>query len=101
MAKITDILSGKVFKTGRGSALSIDYPQAGESVGRGHYAVRVSAGGGECEISIDDGPWQACRSADGFSWYDWSPEQTGSHRISVRTRVGNGWVKTDRTCKVK
>ena len=62
MATITDILPGKVE---RSSKLNIDYPQAGEKVNRGQYAIRVSAGGGECQIAIDDGPWQTCRFGDG------------------------------------
>lgn len=101
MASITDILFGKVFTVDRNSKLSIDYPQAGEKVNCGHYAVRLSAGGSECQISIDDSPWQTCRCGDAFSWYDWFPGQIGYHRISVRTRVGSRWVKADRTCKVQ
>jgi hypothetical protein len=27
--------------------------------------------------------------------------ETGAHRISVRTRVENKWVKFDRNCRVK
>jgi len=101
MASITDILFGKVSTVEQSSKLSIDYPQADEKVNRGHYAVRISAGGSECQISIDDSTWQTCRRSDAFSWYDWFPKQIGSHRISVRTCVGGRWVKADRTCKVK
>jgi hypothetical protein len=78
----------------------IDYPQQGEKVQVGHYAVRISGCTGECQVSIDDGDWQNCRNAEGFWWYDWSADQPGTHRISVRTRIGAAWVKTNRSCNV-
>jgi hypothetical protein len=78
----------------------IDYPQAGEKVLRGHYSIRISGGSGDCQAAIDGGDWQSCRTADGYHWYDWSPEKTGSHRISVRVRSGHKWVKVQRTCRV-
>ena len=82
------------------SKFSIDYPQAGEKVQRGHYSIRVSGCEGECQAAIDDGDWQNCRNADGFSWYDWSAEQSGAHRISVRVRSGKKWLKIERACIV-
>ena len=81
-------------------APDIDYPEAGEKVARGHYAIRVSGCQGECQVAIDDGEWQTGRCADGFCWHDWSPEQPGTHRISARIRAGNKWVKSQRTCRV-
>jgi len=83
------------------SQLGIDYPQAGEPVARGHYAIRISGCDGECQVSIDDGDWQSCRSADGYWWYDWCPTETGRQRISARVRSGNKWLKVQRTCEVK
>ena len=85
---------------GKLSKPSIDYPQAGDKVTRGRYAVRISGCAGECQAAIDGGDWQPCRSADGYCWYDWCPAETGRHRISVRARVGNAWVKDERTCRV-
>ena len=83
------------------SKFGIDYPQAGEKVARGHYAIRISGCEGECQITIDGaGVWQGCRRDGGYCWYDWNPAETGAHRISVRARVGNAWVKADRTCRV-
>jgi len=101
MATLSDILSGKVRTVERSSKVSIDYPQAGEKVHRGHYSIRISAQGASCQVMIDSGSWQDCRVADGFSWYDWTPEQTGAHRISARARSGNKWAKTERTCTVE
>ena len=83
------------------SKLSIDYPQVGEKVACGHYAIRISGCEGECQITIDGtGDWQNCRCDGGFQWFDWNPTETGAHRISVRTHVANKWVKADRTCRV-
>ena len=83
------------------SKLDIDYPQAGEKVERGHYAIRISGCEGECQVSINDDNWQSCRSADGYCWYDWSPTETGRQLISARVRSGNRWLKVQRTCDVK
>ena len=91
---------GEVKPAVQQSKLSIDYPQAAENVQRGHYSIRISGCLNECQVAIDDGEWQPCRSAEGFSWYDWYPEQPGTHRISVRVRSGNKWVKTQRACRV-
>ena len=78
----------------------IDYPQMGEKVARGHYAIRISGCAGECQAAIDGGDWQPCRCADGYCWYDWCPTEAGEHRISVRARVGDSWVTTNRTRRV-
>lgn len=85
----------------RNAQLSIDYPERGEEVRRGHYAVRISGCEGECHIAIDDtGGWQTCRTADGFYWFDWNPQHAGSYEILVRARLGDKWVRTQRTCRV-
>lgn len=81
--------------------LCIDYPQQGETVCRGHYAVRISGGNGESQVAIDSGTWQECRADGGYHWYDWFPETPGRHSISVRSRVNNKWIKTERTCDVE
>ena len=88
-------------KPAAGAKISIDYPQQGETIHRGHYAIRISGGNGESQISIDKGDWQNCRLDAGYSWYDWFPETAGSHLLSVRTRVNNKWLKTDRACDVE
>jgi len=107
MAKITDILSGKNLGQSKNAAptprvtLNIDYPQAGETVNRGHYAVRISSAGAQCEASIDDGQWQPCRRDENHSWFDWMPDKAGSHKISVRAQANGKWVRVDRNCRVK
>lgn len=83
---------------------SIDYPKEGESVLPGHYAVRISAKtAGSVEVSINNGPWHTCRTADGYHWYDWTPSTPGRATISARCKSSNGCAKTPttRTCQVK
>jgi len=82
------------------SQISIDYPQPGENVSVGHYAVRISGCKGECEVAIEDGEWQPCRPDGGHCWLDWSPTKPGTYRILARVRDGNKWVKIQRTCRV-
>ena len=96
---LLESLSGLIGQTGVGP--SIDYPQAGEKVSPGHYSIRISGCQGECQAAIDDGEWQACRTSDGYCWYDWQPQEAGRHRITVRARSGSKWLKTQRTCDVR
>jgi len=100
MATLSDILSGKIRTQERSGKLNIDYPQAGEKVQRGHYSIRISAEGAQCQVAVDNGSWKDCRVADGYSWHDWTPEKPGAHRIAVRARSGNKWVKAERVCSV-
>ncbi|MDD5627513.1 MAG: hypothetical protein PHU21_00495 [Elusimicrobia bacterium] len=81
--------------------VAIDYPQQGERVHRGHYAVRISAGETECQAAVDGSDWQTCRSDAGYSWFDWFPETAGTHTISVRARVNGKWAKAERVCDVE
>lgn len=94
-------LIGRTKQDSQDAGPNIDYPQAGEKVLAGHYAIRISGCTAECEVAIDDGEWQPCRSADGFNWYDWTPIAAGRYRISARVRGGNKWIKVQRTCEVK
>lgn len=93
-------LIGQTKPSSNDAAPNIDYPQPAEKISTGHYAIRISGCQAECEVAVDDGDWQACRSADGFCWYDWTPREPGRHRISVRARGGNRWLKAQRTCQV-
>lgn len=83
--------------------VSVDYPQEGEKIMPGHYAVRVSAvPGAQVEISVDGGPDQPCRPSVGYYWFDWSPTQPGRVTFSARYRIGKGrWKKSEpRSCTV-
>ncbi|NNN06207.1 MAG: hypothetical protein HKL90_09940 [Elusimicrobia bacterium] len=68
----------------------VDYPQDGEAVRPGHYAVRVTAtGAGQVQIRVDDAAWSDCRESIGHFWLDWSPVE-GERRLQARARVGKG-----------
>lgn len=79
-----------------GPAVLLDYPQAGETVRPGHYAVRVAAKPElTVEVCVDGGPWQACRESVGYYWYDWAPTP-GSHTVVARAKNGGPrWTKSD------
>lgn len=80
--------------------IAIDYPAEKDQIVHGHYAIRVSSAGNEAvEISIDGGPWDVCRFASGYFWYDWWPEKTGKHEIEVRL-AGNPKKTVARACRV-
>jgi hypothetical protein len=65
------------------SAPTIDYPTENEQIFPGHYAIRVSSSG-PVEVSINEGPWEVCREANGYFWFDWWPEKSGKFKIAVR-----------------
>jgi hypothetical protein len=80
----------------------IDFPQEGDVVRPGHYAVRVgAAGAGQVQFRVGEGPWQECRESVGYWWFDWAPE-SGPTRLSARARVGKGrWASaSERACVV-
>lgn len=67
------------------------------------FAVRIGAS--ECsamDISIDDQPWQPCRNAVGYWWFDWEGFTPGSHQIVARLHKNNGefLISKRRRCKV-
>jgi hypothetical protein len=80
--------------------LEVEYPAADEVVTSGHYTFRVAATEAlvEAEISIDRGPWQPCRHACGFWWYDWAGYGAGPHQVAARgvTRDGRALNSTFR-----
>lgn len=71
-------------------AAVIDYPQDGEAVRPGHYAVRVTAtGAGQVQVRVDDAAWSDVRESVGHFWLDWSPVE-GEHLLQARARIGKG-----------
>lgn len=71
---------------------TIDYPQDGEEISLACYKMRIGCPGEarEVEVSVDGGPWQACRSAVGYWWHEFSGGAAGIHRISARARDDEG-----------
>lgn len=84
--------------------VSIDFPQEGDVVRPGHYAVRVgAAGAGQAQVRVASGEWFDCREAAGYFWYDWTPApQDGPIRLAARARIGKGrWAAAiERACVV-
>jgi hypothetical protein len=75
--------------------VAVDFPQEGESIWTGHYAIRLSGTpNAEVEVSINNGDWKACRAAVGYYWHDWWADGT-ANEIAARIRVNKGkWQKS-------
>jgi hypothetical protein len=75
-------------------SLEIDYPAHDEAISSDHYTFRVSATVAliEAEVSIDRGPWRACRHACGLWWLDWSDCAPGAHQIAARGTAQDGRI---------
>ncbi len=73
--------------------IEIDCPSSEERLLPGHYAFRISSSQAlvETEISVDRGPWQSCRHACGFWWYDWRARE-GEHQVAARGTTRDGEV---------
>jgi hypothetical protein len=73
----------------------VEYPQKDETVVSSEYTFRIAAptGAEGVDVSIDQGPWIACRNEVGHFWYDWSGYDDGVHEVIARVRGGEGrWV---------
>lgn len=81
----------------------VDHPKNLETITAGlHYAVRIGASA--CtgmDVSIDDQPWQPCRNAVGYWWYDWADFPAGAHQLVARMHKPNGeyLISKRRRCK--
>lgn len=75
-----------------GLTVALDFPQQDEGVNLGGYTFRIGSvpQAEKVEISIDRGPWLACRQAEGFWWYDWSEYASGVHRVTARAMGADG-----------
>lgn len=75
--------------------ITIDHPSSGDKIGCHHYAVRISCSGvsgGAAEIAIDANPWQPCREAVGYRWFDWHLVSPGKHTLIARLLDDGGAV---------
>lgn len=70
----------------------VDYPQQDEIVRCPEYTVRVGAPNEQTsvDVSIDGGPWRACRPSHGYWWHDWSGYGRGEHELIARARCSDG-----------
>ncbi|MFA5138536.1 MAG: hypothetical protein WC728_04820 [Elusimicrobiota bacterium] len=75
----------------RPGCVVIDFPCGAETIRSDHYTLRIAAvEEGQVEVSLDNGPWQPCRSSQGYWWYDWSGYATGRHRAVARLNTTSG-----------
>ena len=72
--------------------ISLDYPQAGETITASHYTLRLTVpeGAAYVEVSIDDSAWQPCRFSVGHWWYDWADYASGRHTLRARAMGQDG-----------
>lgn len=72
--------------------LEVDHPQQDQTVTSEIYTIRVDAPQdlASLEVSIDRGPWHACRHACGYWWYDWSGYDSGEHIVVARGQNRDG-----------
>lgn len=81
----------------------VDFPKNLENITARHYAVRIGAS--DCtgvDLSVNDQPWQPCRHAVGYWWFDWNALQPGTHQLVARMHKRNGeyLISKRRRCKV-
>lgn len=72
----------------------INYPQETEVIRFPDYTFRFGvAEAMGVEVSIDGGPWLACREALGYHWFDWFGYKSGTHEVRVRARLPHGRIE--------
>lgn len=74
---------------------TIDFPRQDERIETRHYSVRVTVAeqADQVDVSIDQGPWQACRLASGHWWFDLQEIPKGERAVIARARQGEGrWM---------
>lgn len=76
--------------------ICIDYPLNNDTVFCGHYCFRLGSlrDVPYMRISINGGPWQDCRRANGYWWFDWWNFQTGVFTAEACSEVDGKPVKT-------
>ena len=80
----------------------VDHPKNLETITARNYSVRI--GTSDCtgvDISVNDQPWQPCRHAVGYWWFDWTNYQPGTHQLVARMHKRNGeyLISKRRRCK--
>lgn len=70
----------------------VDYPQENERVTSNVYSFRIGVApqAAKVEVSIDGGPWLACRNASGYWWHDWICFSPGDHQLVARAFLADG-----------
>jgi len=80
-----------------GGRVTLDYPQQGEKITTPGYSLRAGTVGDveKVEISLNQGPWLACRYSVGYWWYDWCGYAEGRQQAEVRAYLRNGNTVSD------
>jgi hypothetical protein len=75
--------------------VALDYPQDAETIVGPNYTFRISApvDAQKVELSINKSPWQTCRHANGFWWFDCSDIARGPAQARARTITKDGKMK--------
>lgn len=75
-----------------GNCAVLDHPQQGERISSPCYTFRVGAApdAERVELSINKGPWQPCRCAVGYWWYDWAGYTAGKYQAEVKAWTKSG-----------
>lgn len=83
-----------------GVSAVLDHPQQGEIITAPKYTFRIGTLGNIelVEISINQGPWQQCRNAAGYWWYDWSGYKSGRYQAEAKAQTKDGQVVTSMQC---
>jgi hypothetical protein len=70
----------------------VEFPLQDEPIVSPQYTFRIGvpASAAVVDVSIDQGPWLACRNVAGYWWYDWSGYEDGEHEIIARARGESG-----------
>jgi len=100
-AKLTAVLKPEVPKD---LYLVIDHPQQNDILTGPEYVVRLgTAKEKHVEISVNKGPWESCRPAAGYWWYDWKLTAPGKQTLVARMLTVDGKYKKSpiRTCVYK
>ena len=78
--------------------IAIDFPKQHERIASERYTFRISASVGEDEcvlVSVDDAPFQPCRTAEGYWWFDWDGYRSHHHRLVAKIVSSNGDVVSE------
>ncbi len=97
--KTTPRETGAAAKTIGVSAV-LDHPQQGEIITAPQYTFRIGTLGNIelVDISINQGPWQPCRNAAGYWWYDWSGYKSGRYQAEAKAKTKDGRAVTSMQC---
>jgi hypothetical protein len=74
----------------------VDYPQEGEVIDDFCYTFRIDApeNAQDVEVSINRGPWLACRKDAGYWWFDWECDDAGEYELAAMAKAPDGHYET-------